>query len=139
MKTLFISFVFLFSFGFLKAEKKINNECVYFPVDTTIYPLSVLAAIDFVGYYDRPVDSFLAHLPPGFVLSELLPMDNLKRRERLCVYYGNSIKFFVIVHNFQYISPYNTNRNWDIELFKKEKIGRIELHSNGDCIKGCNE
>ncbi len=134
---LFIS-ILCYNYTFSKnftAESFVNNINQN---DTAIYPLDKLISIDFNKYLNKPIDTFLVKIPTGYVLSKLFSSDNLKCRNRIAVYYGNNITYCITVDQFQYMNPCNLNRIWDINLFRKEKIGSIELYNeNGDCVKGC--
>lgn len=142
MKTFIIS-IFLLSILCSKIAKSIsgniiNHEILCSLKDTTIYPLITYTSIDLQSFQNLPVDTFLAHLPAGYILSPLLPQDNLKTRTQICAVYGNHIEFYIIVRDFKYMNPYSLTGDWDVNLFKREKIARIELYQNGDCIKGCD-
>jgi hypothetical protein len=141
MKKTTLMIVLLFIYVSVNAERKrieISNFIKNDSPDTTFYPFSTFDAINLTQYYNKPVDTFLAHLPVGYVLSTLLPIDNLKRRVQICAEYGNHIEFYIVVKDFHYMNPFSSTGIWDETLFRKENINRIEFYKLGDCIKGCD-
>ena len=58
--------------------------------------------------------------PPGVVNSVIFRLENNK-----------SIQLWV--SKYKYMEPFDTNRKWNIELYKKENIGTINLITNSQC------
>ena len=142
MKSTTLLLIHFFAFFAIKAEVKITKPIHLLngnTTDTAFYPFATYDSINLNQYYNKPVDSFLAHLPAGYILSPLLPLDNLKCRGQIRAKYGNNIEFYIFVKNFQYMTPCSFTGTWDVTLFRKENIGWIELFKMGDCLKGCDD
>ena len=109
-------------------------------IDTAVYPIANISSINLPFYYNKPINIFLADLAdayPGCILSSIYANDNLRMGTRVNVYYSNHMGFVLIVKNFQYMNSFSPTGNFDINLFRKENIHRIELWNVEDCVHGC--
>ena len=53
----------------------------------------------------------------------------------MVIFYNNGIYMELIPIKFKFMNPYNKNREWNIEDFKKERIGIIKIYKNEILIK----
>lgn len=110
------------------------------PTDTTL--IAELAAINLIQYQGQPVDTLLAHLPPGYIIMKIGGWRSQRLAEVLYVIYPNKISVGIHVRNFQYMNPHlvdspNPKQNWSIPLFRKEAITYTIIYNNTTCINGC--
>lgn len=144
MKKLFFISLLIFSIGSLKAninpleEMKINLKIN--TVDTAGYPQSTLMAIDIASYANRPVNDFLAALDvaaPGYALSPVYGGHSMRLASRLNAYYLNGLAFVIVVTDFTHMQQFNSDSQWDVNLFRQEAISSIEFYKNDLCLSGC--
>lgn len=92
--------------------------------DTT---LSYLMTLDFSYYKNKTVDTFLSVLPANYVSRSIHGMRNLKYARVLSVKYTGNIRVLIFVDNFTHMNPRSETLQWDLNLFKQENIGCIEI------------
>ena len=92
--------------------------------------------LDFDYYLNKPIDSLLSAIPI-FLPSQLkiYGYADCHKASRLAVTYPNQVVLLVRPKNFQFMNSVDTNRVWDINLFKKETAWFIELFYEGRGIK----
>ena len=104
-----------------KQKKNIN--------DTT---LAYLLSLNLEYYKGKPVDSLLAVLPANYSYRRIGGWDNSFYAKRLAVRYPDSSLVIIIVKDFTHLTQrYSRERNWDFNLFKKEKIFCIAIYKTG--------
>ena len=109
-------------------------------VDTAAYPLSKLSQVNTTAFIGLTINNFLANLDslvPGYVLSRVYGLDGRRLATRLRVYFQNGMAFTIVVQKTEYVTQFNEDSQWDINLFRQENISRIEFHNADTCISGC--
>jgi hypothetical protein len=146
MRIFFICLIISLPFKSLKAEQSFDHvyQAIKYKVvtDTTTYPISTLAGVNWTVYYNRSINNFLYDLDklfPGYILGKIYPKDRISMAGRINVYYGNGIAFIITVSKFQHMNPSSHDGSWDINLFRQENISQIELWDNTICRTGCDE
>lgn len=92
--------------------------------------------LDFEYYLNKPVDSFLAAIPP-FQQSQTKIYGRLTTDTamNLVITYPNEVELIVRPKRFQFMNPYDPNRVWDFNLFRKETAWNIALYFEGKGVK----
>jgi hypothetical protein len=103
---------------------------------------SIISNMNFAYYHSKPVDSLLNHLPVGIVDMKIRGWHNLRRADVLYVNYPNNVFVAIHVKDFVFMNPNGSGNNpphinWDINLFKKEKINYVVAFNGSQCINGC--
>lgn len=134
MKTITLIF-FVLTLGCIHASPKpvIFRQAIN--GDTTI--LQRIIDLPLSNYIGKPVDSLLRVLPGSAHTLKLTSADNPNIVSRLIVTYDNWYWVQIVVKKFHFMSPIDTNRSWDMELFKKEKISWIFVNRGNTCVYGC--
>lgn len=101
----------------------------------TLVPL--LLSLDLSYYSGKPVDSFLVKLPANYTDMQIGRGDQMKKAHFLYIKYANGVNIGVYVNQFSFMNPNPPASNWSIALFRKERIGRIEIYNGVICINGC--
>ena len=101
-----------------------------------------LSAMDLCAYEGKPVDSLLAHLPAGYIAMQIGGWRSQRLAEVLYVIYPGKVYVGIHVRDFQFMNPHlvntsNPKQNWDINLFRKEKITFSIMFNGPGCINGC--
>lgn len=120
-----------------KAET-ISREYFKQKSDTSSYPIQTYLQIDLNSYVNRSVNEFLNEIPLGYLISPIYSEGNLRYASRLNIYYASNVSFVIRVREFTHMNPYSFDRNWDFNLFKLEKIFRIQLYEGSTCLNGCD-
>jgi hypothetical protein len=146
MKNIIITALIL-CLGINYAEAKENKFHSHLSiVDTlpTTQLISFLEQMDVDSYYGRAVDSFLLAIPSNLFNLKVYGGDNsqgaLFRAKCLVVdFTPNSTGPRAIIHvrQYTYLNRYSPTATWDVNLFRKEKIYKIEIYKNQTtCING---
>ena len=106
----------------------------YSSVDTSITDFYYVNLSPYTG---MPVDSFLTKLPSNFTEMKIYPGDNFFYANYLFLKYPGNITVSIYVRTFQFMNPYSRSGNWDITLFRKEAIHKIEIYDRHICENGC--
>lgn len=126
---------------FANAHASLNMPCkIFSALDTAAYPLSQLSQINTTAYIGLPINDFLANLDnlvPGYALSRVYGLDGRRMATRLRVYFQNGMAFTIVVQKTEYVTQFNEDSQWDINLFRQEKISRIEFYNADTCVSGC--
>ena len=104
--------------------------------DTAVYPSSDLLRLSWSCYLDQPINVFLKDLDrlfPNYILSKVFPGHRFFAHE-VIVYFGDGVGIILSVRRFKYLNPAHTNPNWNIKLFCKENLSKIELWQNDICL-----
>jgi hypothetical protein len=122
-----------------------SNNALALPIQSDIFGDTLiiqLSALDLLQYQGKPVDSLLAHLPPGYTTMKIGGWRSQRLAEVLYVIYPNGIEVGIHVRQFKYMDPHlvdssNPKQKWDITLFKKEAIFYTIIFNGSSCINGC--
>lgn len=99
--------------------------------------LPILSQMDVNSFVNKPIDSFLAKIPSGYLRLKIQSPGNPKYAEVLSVLYPGKVFIYIYVYEFTHMNPRSETFTWDMTLFRKEKISRIEIYNGVECIKGC--
>jgi hypothetical protein len=102
--------------------------------DTT---LTYLSSLNLEIYKNKPIDSFLVKIPANYSQLKVMSADNPKYARILGVKYTNGVFIYIYAHNFRFINPRSETFSWDLNLFRKEDVLRIEVWKQVDCYNGC--
>ena len=129
------------SFGRTKTTESAKSSTFLQQIDTATYPINRFTNIDYAFYIGHPINTFLDDLNeinPGFVLGPIFSPHKIAYGTAINVHYANNLFIYIHVNQFQFTRPYIPNRAYDINLFRQENIGEIELWNNGTCLYGCD-
>lgn len=149
MKNKLLLAVFAFYFSGNLHANEIKEQSKRNKVDTlpTAELITFLEQVNVESYYGKAVDSFLLAMPTNLYNLKVYGGSNsqgaLFRAKYLTVDftaspYGPSVK--IHVREFTHMNRYSPTATWDINLFRQEKIYRIEVWRdqnsciNGDCM-----
>jgi hypothetical protein len=86
-----------------------------------------LNSLDLNYYKNKPVDTLLSNIPyPLQEISHRKAYHNCRLKESLLIF-SDKVAIRLSIKNFQYINPINCNGAYNNTLFRKEKIGIMEL------------
>ena len=93
------------------------------------------------SYVGQPVDTLLHHLPTTDSTLTIRAADNPNIAKKLFVTYQNWYSVVIFVDSFHYMNPIDTSvpHQWNIILFKKETITRIQVYRGNSCPYGCDD
>ena len=111
-----------------------GNSCFSQTGDTT---LNYLWSINLDNYKNKPVDTFLAKIPNGYLNFRILSPGNPKIAQVLSIEYTDDVYAWIYVYNFQFMNPRSETMTWDMSLFRKENVDHIEVWKGVDCYNGC--
>lgn len=146
MKKHYIIFTF-FVFAIFKPDNAFASQkitCLFsrysHPANDTL--ITQLSAINLSQFQGQPVDSLLAHLPPGYIMMKIGGWRSQRLAEVLYIVYPDKVSVDIHVRNFQFMNPHLVNtptptQNWDISLFRKEPITFAIIFNGSVCINGC--
>jgi len=138
-----ITFFFICKSSFAKQSK---YDIIVCKADTlpTAQLISFLSGMNVTSYYGKPVDSFLVAIPANFynlkVYGGTHSYGAMRRAQYLAVDfttnpYGPGVHIYV--SEYTHMDRYSSTGSWDVNLFRKEKIDRIEVWKNQNtCING---
>jgi hypothetical protein len=96
------------------------------------------------SYYGKPVDSFLAAVPANLynlkVYGGYDSQGALFMASKMPVYFtsdGAGPSAIIYVREFTHMNRYSSTFSWDVNLFRKEKIYKIDVYKDQNtCING---
>jgi hypothetical protein len=127
---LIIAFIFFGSFGYASNSKDDIPGCIKFNPAKSIYQdttLAYLMTLNLEHYKAKPVDSLLSVLPGNFTQRKIHGTGNLKIANVLSVRYSGNIRVLIFVTEFTHMNPRSETLQWNINLFRQEKIDCIEI------------
>jgi hypothetical protein len=104
-----------------------------------------LQQMNIESYYGKPVDSFLLAVPANFYNMKVYGGSNnqgaIFRASELIVDFtpvrGGGPNVIIYVREFNFLNRYSPDATWDVNLFRREKIHRIDVYANQNiCING---
>ncbi len=120
-----------------------NIKC---SVDTlpTLELITYLQQMDINIFYGKPVDSFLLSIPANFYNLKVYGGSNsqgaLFRANYLSVSFVHNIDgpgVNIYVREYTHMNRYSPTATWDVNLFRQEKIYKIEVYKDQNtCING---
>lgn len=123
---------YLILFLLISITLKANAQSIITNCDTIL--IEELLNVDFDIFLGKKVQYFLTH---DYVrkYKEYIFFDN-KPFVLSGVMLVISDNFFIeiFVEKYNYLNQFNTNRKWDFELFKKERVSKIEFILNEQTI-----
>ena len=142
-KMLLVSFILFWLTATINAANTAQLSTTRFRTDTipsaelTIF----LQQMNIPGFYGKPVDSFLVAVDA--IPYEMKIYGGHESREAMLnasylwySYSGGQI-IRILVRDFSHMNRHSTTGTWDISLFRKEKIYKIEVWKNQNvCING---
>lgn len=148
MKEFLILFSLLCFFS-SKSKASIYGQQSKVKVDTlpTDQLVQTLQQMKIASYYGKPVDSFLLALPTNLYNLKIYGGSNSQGAHFRASYltvdftislYGPGVKIYV--REFTHMNRYSPTATWDVSLFRKEKIYKIDVYKdqntciNGDCM-----
>lgn len=145
-KIILISFVLIASLSFLNVKgNTINAENVKYDTLPTQELIVHLQNMNIESYYGKPVDSFLLALPANLYNMRVYGGTNSQgaifRASEMIVDFtpirGGGPNAIIHVREFIHLNRYSPNATWDVSLFRKEKIYRIDIYKDQNtCING---
>lgn len=109
--------------------------------------ISYLGQMNVQSYYGKPVDSFLLAIPANLYNMKIYGGSNsqgaLFRASEMVVNFlpvGDCPGVVIHVRQFTHMNRYSPTATWDVNLFRQEKIDRMEVWRdqntciNGDCM-----
>ena len=106
--------------------------------------ITYLQQLDISSFYGKPVDSFLLAVPANFYAMKVYGGDHSQgamfRASRLRLDFVNNIDgpgVAIYVREYTHMNRYSPTATWDVNLFRQEKIYKIEVWKNQNvCING---
>ena len=108
---------------------KVNHKPVY----DSVY--LQLAALDFDYYLQKPIDSFLTHIPSGYIEMKIVSKGKRAHAGFLIIRYPNDLDLFIYVRGYHYMNPEDPNHVWDITLFRKENLHKVTMFYEGGGVE----
>ena len=68
-----------------------------------------LAALDFDYYLQKPIDSFIAHIPSGYTYIKIVSKGRRSHAGFMAIRYPNNIVLWLYVRGYQYMNPEDPN------------------------------
>ncbi len=147
MKKYFLFTLLIITLSTFNAQAKVVKKQLPERITTNLCPtdsvlIAALSSINLVSYQGKPVDSLLAHIPSGYIAMQIGGWRSQRLAETLYITYPGKIYFEIHVRDFQFMNPHlvntsNPTQNWDISLFRKEKITYSIIFNGPACINGC--
>lgn len=88
---------------------------------------NIIMDFNFQYYEGKPVDSLIYHLPAGYSNVKFHGHLTSNKVQFLAIEYPGNILVCVHVFKYRYMNPVDQNRMWDLDLYKKEEIGEIDV------------
>jgi hypothetical protein len=123
------------SFGYNNLSQYNKAYKVSTPVTDTLVPF--FSGLSLPYYSGKPVDTFLMKIPVNYAEMKIGPGDQLKKAHFLYIRYSIGVSVAIYVKEFNFMNPNPPASNWNITLFRKESIDRIEIYNGVNCINGC--
>lgn len=124
-KYLLITLILLFSF----TQKTLAQ--------TTDSLVNKILAIDESQYVNKPLDSIIAVLPPGYIRLKIYSLGHNTAR-CLNVLYPNRVWVDLHVREYTNMNPVDPNRVWNITLMRREKLYKMVVRKHNDCYRNCD-
>ncbi len=127
---LIIAFTFFGGFVFASNSNVDIPGCIKLNPAKSIYQdttLAYLMTLNLEHYKTKPVDSLLLVLPGNFTQRKIHGTGNLKIANILSVRYSGNIRVLIFVTEFTHMNPRSEILQWDMNLFRHEKIDCIEI------------
>jgi hypothetical protein len=144
-KILIITLILASGYNVFSAKSKVFSSRIVI-IDTlpTDQLIPFLEQINVNGYYGMPIDSFLTAIPANIYNEKVYGSANTKPPTVLASHLRldftanqNVPGVRIFVREFNHVNKYSSNGLWDITLFRKEKIYRIEIwRDQNTCING---
>ena len=121
-----------------------SNQSISIDTLPTQQLITFLQQMDVQSYYGMPVDSFLMAVPANFYNLKVYSSANSKYPDFKASYLKVDFTFgingpgaIIYVRNFTHMNKYNNTGVWDVNLFRQEKIYRIDVYKDQNtCING---
>ena len=139
MRRCFIGSIMILVFQCSGANSNLK-VCNFSITDTSTYPISNLSAISWSCYLNQPINILLFDLDrlfPDYVLSKVYPGHQFFAHD-IIVYYSRGVGVRLSVNKFKVMNPAHTAK-WDVDLFRKENLSKIELWQNDTCLYNSEE
>lgn len=85
-----------------------------------------LSQINLANYVEKPVDSILSLLPPGYT-SGFVGYITSNKVKYFFAKYSDGTKLVIYVKDYQFMNPIDPNRVWNIDQFKHEAVWYVRL------------
>lgn len=121
-----IAIIIIFSFQF-KGFSQTSDSTV-----------NALLAMNETDYINKPLDSIIAHLPPGYIRIKVHASTHYYTVRCLNILYPNEVWIDLHVREFTHINPRNDNRDWNISLLRKEKLYKTVIYKHIVCYRNCD-
>ena len=133
-------------FSYCAHAKEIKTNILVSKVDTlpTTQLVTFLQQMDVESFYGKPVDSFLVAIPANFYNLKIYGGAHSQgarlRASYLSLYftphiYGPGVNIYV--SEYIHMNRYSPTATWDINLFRQEKVYKIEVYKDQNtCING---
>jgi len=123
--------LFLLIIVFSSLSKRSSSQTA----DTTV---NALLAIDESHFINKPLDSIMAVLPPGYIQIRIFSGGHQYTARKIGVLYPNRVWIDLHVREFTNMNPVDTNRVWDITLMRREKLFRTAIYKHNTCYTNCD-
>lgn len=111
--------------------KQVNGQTS----DSTV---NALLAIDETQFINKPLDSIIAVLPPGYIRIQIFSGGHLYTARKLNILYPDRVWIDLHVREFTNMNPVDTNRIWDVTLMRREKLFRTAIYKHNTCYRNCD-
>ena len=146
-KMLLVSFISFWLTATINAGDTAQLLTIRFKTDTipTAELTNFLQQMNIPSFYGKPVDSFLLAIPANQYNLKIYPTAYSKggscRAQSLVADFvpvsGTGPGVIIYVNEFSFMNSFSPSCSWDISLFRKEKIYKIEVWKNQNvCING---
>lgn len=145
MKRIFIVVCF-FCISLSVHAKKTNLDFTNCRVDTlpTLQLITFLQQMNIDSFYGMPVDSFLLAVPSNLynlkVYGGSHSQGAIFRASKMKIDFvqdGHGPGVIIYVREFTHMNRYSSTATWDVNLFRQEKIYRIDVYKDQNvCING---
>ncbi len=86
----------------------------------------------FIG---KPISDFLQNSDYNNYQSLTISSDKPGYASSIILDFENETTIELFTNEFKFLKPFNKDLNWDLSLFKKEKLDKIQIHTfKGDVI-----
>lgn len=138
-----ISLCFFFIYA-QASEKKLYIDNYGLDTLPTSQLVTFLQQMNIESYYGKPVDSFLLAVPANQynlrVYGGYDSQGSLFRASKMPVYFtpdGAGPCVIIYVREYTHMDRYSPTATWDVNLFRKEKIYKIDVYKDQNtCING---
>ncbi|MBL7729615.1 MAG: hypothetical protein JNM88_00440 [Chitinophagaceae bacterium] len=103
--------------------------------DSTV---NALLAIDEGQFINKPLDSIIALLPPGYIDIRIIHGGHRYTARKLKFLYPNRVWIDLHVREFNFMNPLDTSQVWNITLMRKEKLYKTVIYKHVNCYRNCD-